>query len=201
MSEITRPSLGPARAEVGGVEQLEKDATALARDRTSLASYRVKLALDRTTLAWIRTTLTMASFGFGMVAFFRALREEHPQSAEAARMHEGAIQMGMALLFLGIIATVLAGASHWGFAAQAPAGRDARPDAVAAQHHGGRAPHGHRPRRRLLPDHGLTRVVCDSFWWHAPTSRKHIQLLPRSQTRHGGGQRGGGDGGPGIGVP
>ncbi len=114
MSEITRPSLGPARGEVGGREELEKDATALARDRTSLASYRVKLALDRTTLAWIRTTLTMASFGFGMVAFFRALREEHPQSAEAARMHEGAIQMGMALLFLGIIATVLAGASHWG---------------------------------------------------------------------------------------
>ena len=35
-----------------------------------LARNRTQLALERTTLAWIRTTLTMASFGFGMVAFF-----------------------------------------------------------------------------------------------------------------------------------
>ena len=101
------------RPEVRVVEGLEKDAIALARDRTSLASFRVKLALDRTTLAWIRTTLTMATFGFGLVAFFRALRGAHPQSAEVARMHEGAIEMGMALRLLGIVATGLAGASHW----------------------------------------------------------------------------------------
>ena len=44
----------------------------MARDRTSMASFRTQLALDRTTLAWIRTTLTTASFGFGMVAFFRS---------------------------------------------------------------------------------------------------------------------------------
>jgi putative membrane protein len=50
----------------------------LARNRTRLAAYRTGLALDRTTLAWIRTTLTMASFGFGMVAFFRTLRERSP---------------------------------------------------------------------------------------------------------------------------
>src|SRR4029077_4241629 len=49
----------------------------LARNRTSLASYRTQLALDRTTLAWIRTTLTMASFGFGMVSFFRSREHEH----------------------------------------------------------------------------------------------------------------------------
>ena len=113
MSELSQPPANPAAGEVRVVERLEKDAVALARDRTSMASFRVKLALDRTTLAWIRTTLTMASFGFGMVAFFRALREAHPQSAEAARMHAAAIDMGMALLLLGVIATVLAGASHW----------------------------------------------------------------------------------------
>ena len=113
MSDTPQTPLDLAAAEVRAVDRLEKDAVALARERTSLASFRVKLALDRTTLAWIRTTLTMASFGFGMVAFFRALREAHPQSAEAVRMHDGAIKMGMALLLLGIIATVLAGASHW----------------------------------------------------------------------------------------
>jgi len=84
----------------------------MARDRTSMASFRTKLALDRTTLAWIRTTLAMASFGFGMVAFFRSIRQRTPD-AETVRLHQGAIRMGTSLIVLGIVATVLAGASHW----------------------------------------------------------------------------------------
>jgi putative membrane protein len=86
--------------------------TDLARDRTGLAKFRTQLALDRTTLAWIRTTLTMATFGFGTVGFFRALKESSPRP-EAIQLHEGAIRFGFALLFLGIAATVLAGISHW----------------------------------------------------------------------------------------
>jgi uncharacterized membrane protein YidH (DUF202 family) len=82
-----------------------------ARDRTSLARFRTALSLDRTTLAWIRTALTMASFGFGMVAFFRSLRETSPTS-EAARLHQGAIRFGVGLIVLGVIATVLASVSH-----------------------------------------------------------------------------------------
>jgi inner membrane protein YidH len=84
----------------------------LARERTSLARFRVHLALDRTTLAWIRTTLTMATFGFGLVAFFRTLREESP-TPTSIRLHEGAIRFGTGLIMLGIVATILAGASHW----------------------------------------------------------------------------------------
>jgi len=84
----------------------------LAHHRTGMASFRTALALDRTTLAWIRTTLTMASFGFGMVAFFRSLRERSP-SAERLRLHQGAITFGLALIVLGLVATVLAGLSHW----------------------------------------------------------------------------------------
>jgi putative membrane protein len=84
----------------------------LANHRTSLASFRTQLALDRTTLAWIRTALTMASFGFGMVAFFRSLRESAP-GEEAARMHQGAVRFGVALIVLGLVATLLAGVSHW----------------------------------------------------------------------------------------
>jgi len=84
----------------------------LAQNRTGMASLRTKLALDRTTLAWVRTTLTMASFGFGMVAFFRSL-EEKSASAETIRLHQGAIRMGTALILLGIVAMVLAGLSHW----------------------------------------------------------------------------------------
>ena len=84
----------------------------LAQDRTALATFRTQLALDRTTLAWIRTTLTMASFGIGMVAFFRSLRQESP-SEETLRLHQGAIRFGLALIVLGIVAMVLAGLSHW----------------------------------------------------------------------------------------
>jgi uncharacterized membrane protein YidH (DUF202 family) len=84
----------------------------LAHDRTGMASYRTQLALDRTTLAWLRTTLGMAGFGFSMVAFFRTL-EEKASSPETIRLHHGAIRMGTALLLLGIVATVLAGLSHW----------------------------------------------------------------------------------------
>src|SRR5262249_47907637 len=74
----------------------------LARDRTGMAMYRTQLALDRTTLAWIRTTLTMASFGFGMVAFFRTIEERSP-TAESMRLHRGAILMGTTLILLGIV--------------------------------------------------------------------------------------------------
>ncbi len=84
----------------------------LARNPTSMAGLRTQLALDRTTLAWIRTTLTMASFGFGMVAFFRSIRQDSP-SAETVRLQQRAIQYGASLLILGIVATVLASASHW----------------------------------------------------------------------------------------
>jgi uncharacterized membrane protein YidH (DUF202 family) len=80
--------------------------------RTGLAKFRTQLALDRTTLAWIRTTLTMATFGFGMVGFFRSLREKSP-TPEAVHLHEGAIRFGVSLIVLGTLATVLAGISHW----------------------------------------------------------------------------------------
>lgn len=86
--------------------------TNLATDRTDMARYRTQLALDRTTLAWIRTALTMATFGFGVVGFFRALREKNP-TPETAQLHHSAIQFGISLVVLGIVVTVLAGMSQW----------------------------------------------------------------------------------------
>jgi len=77
-----------------------------ASDRTALAKFRTQLALDRTTLAWIRTTLTFATFGFGMVGFFRTLRERSA-TPESVRLHENAIRFGVALLVLGIVGLVL----------------------------------------------------------------------------------------------
>lgn len=81
-------------------------------DQPDMAGFNLKLALDRTTLAWIRTTLTMASFGFGLVAFFRSLQQGSP-SAETVRLHQGAIHFGVALVVMGILAMRCAALSHW----------------------------------------------------------------------------------------
>ncbi len=85
--------------------------TAMAQWRTRLATFRTAQSLDRTTLAWVRTTLTMGSFGFGMIGFFRAIREKNP-TPEAISLHQAAIRFGEILVLLGIVATVLAGISH-----------------------------------------------------------------------------------------
>jgi putative membrane protein len=80
-------------------------------DRAAMAGFRTQLALDRTALAWIRTTLTMASFGLGMVAFFRSISQAAP-NPQTARLHQGAIYFGTALIVFGILATVLAALSQ-----------------------------------------------------------------------------------------
>jgi putative membrane protein len=85
---------------------------ALSTKRTMLASFRTAQALDRTTLAWVRTTLTMGSFGLGMIGFFRTL-DEHAQTPQSAKIHHAAIRFGEFLVLAGVIATVLAGISHW----------------------------------------------------------------------------------------
>ncbi|MGE5359821.1 MAG: YidH family protein [Bacteroidales bacterium] len=86
--------------------------TDLAKNRTSFAKFRTQLALDRTTLAWIRTALTMGTFGFGTVGFFRSVRLASP-TPEAVALHASAIRFGVALIVLGVAATVLAGIAHW----------------------------------------------------------------------------------------
>ena len=83
-----------------------------AHDRTGMATFRTQLALDRTTLASIRTTLTMATFGFGMIGFYRTL-EEKSGTPKSAQLHQGAIKFGAALVVLGVAATVLSAISHW----------------------------------------------------------------------------------------
>jgi putative membrane protein len=94
-------------------ENSEGDArTVLAGERTNVAKFRTALALDRTTLAWIRTALTFASFGFGMVGFFRSM-EQAAHSEQVARLHQAAIHMGVALVVLGMVSTMLAAFSHW----------------------------------------------------------------------------------------
>ena len=54
----------------------------------------------------------MGSFGFGMVGFFRSLRQANP-NPDTIRLHEGAIYFGTALIVLAAVSTVLAAISQW----------------------------------------------------------------------------------------
>ncbi len=83
----------------------------LAVGRTSMAEYRTALALERTTLAWIRTTITFTTFGTGMIGYFRSLRMSS-ETPRTIRLHEGAIHFGVALVVLGLAATIAAAVSH-----------------------------------------------------------------------------------------
>lgn len=47
-----------------------------------------------------------------MIGFFRTIRE-HNETPGSIRLHEDAIHFGVALVVLGIVATLLSGASHW----------------------------------------------------------------------------------------
>jgi putative membrane protein len=114
---IQQTSSGPGDLQSAGGDKLSETSegdvkTALARERVNFAKFRTSLALDRTTLAWIRTALTFATFGFGMVGFFRAM-EQMTHSEQAVRLHQAAIHMGVALIVIGMVATILAAFSHW----------------------------------------------------------------------------------------
>lgn len=83
----------------------------LAQDRTHMANYRTQLAMDRTTLAWIRTSLTFATFGFGMVGFFRSLPKD-PSIPGLNPTHTDAIRFGTTLAIIGLVALILSSVIH-----------------------------------------------------------------------------------------
>jgi uncharacterized membrane protein YidH (DUF202 family) len=105
-------------ADAGGPEKGRDGQTGrgsrvgLAEDRTAMATFRTALALDRTTLAWIRTTLTMATFGFGTIGFFRALKARLPRRRPSGSTRARST-FGLAFVVLGLVATALSGIAHW----------------------------------------------------------------------------------------
>jgi putative membrane protein len=100
----------------------------LAEERTEMATFRTSLSLDRTTLAWVRTTLAMSSFGLGMIGFFRTLRQQ-AETPESIRLHEWAIRFGLALVVIGVVATVLVAISHLSMVRKLRAGEMPQPTA------------------------------------------------------------------------
>jgi uncharacterized membrane protein YidH (DUF202 family) len=60
----------------------------------------------------IRTALPFVTFGLGMIAFFLTVAQT-THTEEALRLHQGAIRVGVALVAIGMVATLLVAVSHW----------------------------------------------------------------------------------------
>jgi putative membrane protein len=67
---------------------------------------RTRLAVERTMMAWIRTSASLIGFGFTIVQFFD--RMQQMPSAGPARFPEAPRYLGLALIFCGVAASMIA---------------------------------------------------------------------------------------------
>lgn len=72
---------------------------------------RVLFAAERTLLAWVRTGLTLMGFGFVVARFAIFLREMSP-AANAVQSSGISVQIGSALVLLGVVVNVYAAIAH-----------------------------------------------------------------------------------------
>ncbi len=88
-----------------------KDPEKLPRDREVImksALVRTQLSAENTLLAWIRTSVSLYTFGFTIAKFFAYLAEQRASS----QVSGGAQNLGLALIFAGIVALVFAVVEH-----------------------------------------------------------------------------------------
>jgi putative membrane protein len=76
---------------------------------------RVRLAAERTLLAWVRTGLALMGFGFVVARFGLFLRELAVSQGGERHSHGLSLWLGTALVFLGVVVTVLAAVEHTHF--------------------------------------------------------------------------------------
>ena len=66
---------------------------------------RTRLAVERTLMAYLRTSVSLIGFGFAIVQFFDRL--EQMPGANPARFPEAARDLGLALIFCGVMAAII----------------------------------------------------------------------------------------------
>jgi putative membrane protein len=67
---------------------------------------RTRLSLERTLMSWVRTATALIGFGFTIVQFFE--RMNRSESVEAALRPDAPRYLGLALIFAGIVALIIA---------------------------------------------------------------------------------------------
>jgi len=86
----------------------------LSANRTSLSFERTRMSADRTLMSVVRTSLSLISFGFTIFEAFRQLQRTGTLPAGGS----APLNMGMALVLLGITLLVLGILSHMRFGRQ-----------------------------------------------------------------------------------
>ena len=74
--------------------------------QSHFAWLRTRLAVERTMMAYLRTAVSLIGFGFAIVQFFHNFHQMPAEST--ARFPDAAWYLGLALIFCGIIAAVVA---------------------------------------------------------------------------------------------
>jgi putative membrane protein len=86
------------------------DPDVLSERRTDLAVERTIMAADRTLMSWIRTAVSMIGFGFTLYKFLQYLNAEiHVTDMPP----EGARNLGLTFIVLGLLSLSLAVVQHW----------------------------------------------------------------------------------------
>ena len=86
----------------GGSERFVVRATA----ESHFSWLRTRLSVERTMMAWVRTAVSLIGFGFAIVQFFDRL--EQIPGTKPARYPGLAHYLGLALIFCGVMALVIA---------------------------------------------------------------------------------------------
>lgn len=73
---------------------------------THFAWIRTRLAVERTMMAYLRTSVSLIGFGFGIVQFLNSYRQL--AGGTPARFPHAHWYLGLALIFCGILAAVVA---------------------------------------------------------------------------------------------
>jgi len=100
MSEIERSQLPTENEQT-------KD-TNIIKELEILAIVRTRFSSERSLMAWMRTSVSLFTFGFSITKFFDYLEQQQ----EGPQFSEGPHRLGLALIFLGILALVPAVVQH-----------------------------------------------------------------------------------------
>ncbi len=74
---------------------------------------RIRFAAERTLLAWLRTGLALMGFGFLVARFGIFLREIATARQATPSSPGGSLEIGTALVALGVAITLFAAWEHW----------------------------------------------------------------------------------------
>ena len=89
--------------------QRQDRAAEVMKSLSDLALVRTAFSSGRSLMSWIRTSISLYGFGFSISKFIDYLELQQQGTHFSAGLH----RLGIALIFMGVVALALAIAEHW----------------------------------------------------------------------------------------